>query len=141
MDKVKDPAMQKRETVKAYVLMHMLLLLFSVSSICSKLAGQSAFLSWRFCLFYGLVLVIMAVYALLWQQILKRVPLVTAYANKAVTVIWGLIWGYVIFKEQITLLKVIGAIVVIIGVYLVVSGDDEVIASKKKSEEEVKENA
>lgn len=124
MNKVKDPIKQKRETMKAYVLMHMLLLLFSFSSICSKLAGQSEFLSWRFCFFYGLVLVIMAVYALLWQQILKRVPLVTAYANKAVTVIWGLIWGMLFFSEVITIKKIVGAAVIICGIIMVVRSED-----------------
>jgi drug/metabolite transporter (DMT)-like permease len=63
------------------------------------------------------------VYALVWQQMLKRLPLVTAYANKAVTVVWGIIWGYVFFGEKVTVNKLIGAVIVIAGVVLVVASD------------------
>ena len=73
---------------------------------------------------YGLLLVIMAVYAVLWQQILKKLPLNVAYANKAVTVIWGLIWGMIIFKEQITLNNILGAALIILGIYVVVKADE-----------------
>ena len=65
------------------------------------------------------------VYAIVWQQLLKKLPLVTAYANKAVTVIWGIVWGYFFFNEGITIYKLIGAVVIVIGVYLVVSSDGE----------------
>lgn len=77
----------------------------------------------KFILFYSLVLLDLAVYAIVWQQILKKLPLVSAYANKAVTVIWGLIWGMVIFKESLTIWNVIGAIVIIVGIYIVVRAD------------------
>lgn len=77
----------------------------------------------KFILFYSMVLLDLAVYAIVWQQILKKLPLVSAYANKAVTVIWGLIWGMVIFKESLTIWNVIGAIVIIIGIYIVVRAD------------------
>lgn len=77
----------------------------------------------KFILFYSLVLLDLAVYAIVWQQVLKKLPLVSAYANKAVTVIWGLIWGMVIFKESLTIWNVIGAIVIIIGIYIVVRAD------------------
>ena len=68
---------------------------------------------------------ILFAYAIAWQQVLKRLPLVTAYANKAVTVIWGLVLGATFFQEKITLQKVIGAFIIIFGVYLVVSEDGE----------------
>lgn len=57
-------------------------------------------------------------YAIGWQQIIKRIPLTLAFANKSVTVIWGLIWGVVFYHEQITTCKVIGAILIINGIIL-----------------------
>ena len=78
----------------------------------------------KFIFFYGLVLVILFGYALVWQQLLKKLPLVTAYANKAVTVIWGLLWGTVIFKEKITLFNLLGAALIILGIYVVVKADE-----------------
>ena len=56
---------------------------------------------------------------------IKRLPLTTAFANKAVTVVWGIIWGAVFFKEKITVGKLIGAVIVITGVILYVKADAE----------------
>lgn len=58
------------------------------------------------------------IYAFFWQQVIKRLPLILAYANKAVTVVWGMIWGSILFNEGITVKKVIGALTVIIGIVL-----------------------
>ena len=80
--------MEKAQKIKTYVLLHVLMLIFSLSPVCSKLAGQQPFLSFKFVLFYGLVILLLGIYALLWQQIIKRMPLTTAYANKAVTGAW-----------------------------------------------------
>ncbi len=128
----------KKDTIKWFAILHVIILIFSVNSICSKMASGYEFLSFKWIIFYGLVVCILGFYAIAWQQVLKHLPLITTYANKAATTIWGLIWGALIFGEQITIQKVIGAIVVIIGVYLVVSGDEEV--NGKASKEEVSAN-
>lgn len=57
-------------------------------------------------------------YAIGWQQVIKRVPLTIAFANKAIIVIWGLIWGKVVFHEKITIGKIIGVSIVVIGVII-----------------------
>lgn len=111
--------------VRSLIMLQVLLLLYSIGGIFSKLAGQSEFFTIRFWGFYGFVLVDMAVYAVLWQQILKKIPLITAYANKAVTVIWGLIWGTTIFDEMITVQKIFGAAVIAAGIVIVVKSDEE----------------
>lgn len=111
--------------IKTYGLLHALMLLFSFSPVFSKLAGQEAFLSFRFCLFYGLVILVLGIYAVLWQQVIKRMPLTTAYANKAITVVWGMVWGVFIFDEQITVQKCIGIVLIICGVLLFSFSDKE----------------
>lgn len=60
-----------------------------------------------------------------WQQIIKRLPLTTAFANKAVTVVWGIIWGALFFKEPVTIGKIAGAVLVILGVVLYAYADKE----------------
>lgn len=110
--------------LKSFVILHMILALFSVSAVFSKLAAMEESLSFKWIVYYGAVLFIMFVYAIAWQQIIKHMPIVTAYANKAVTVIWGIIWGLIIFREDITVPKIIGAVIIIAGVYLVVTGDE-----------------
>jgi len=110
--------------VRSLIVLQILLLLYSIGGIFSKLAGQSDFFSIRFFWLYGLVLLDMAVYAILWQQILTKIPLITAYANKAVTVIWGLIWGMIIFNETIIVQKLVGAVVIVAGIVMVVKSDE-----------------
>lgn len=112
-----------KSKAKYLVLLHIALFIFSSTGIASKLASGADFLSFRFCFFYGLLICGMGVYAILWQQIIKKLPLITAYANKAVTVIWGIVFGYLIFDEAITLRKIIGAAIIIAGVYLIVTSD------------------
>ena len=109
---------------KSFVILHIILALFSVSAVFSKLAAMEESLSFKWVIYYGAVLFIMFIYAIAWQQIIKQMPIVTAYANKAVTVIWGIIYGLIIFKEDITVPKIIGAVIIIAGVYLVVTGDE-----------------
>ena len=71
------------------------------------------------------MLLILGVYAICWQQLIKKIPLNVAYANKAVTLIWGMVWGAAVFKEQITPSNIIGAVVVLAGVILMVSGEEK----------------
>lgn len=107
-----------------FVVLHILLAVYSLGGICSKLASQQNFLSFWFIFFYGLVILNLGVYALVWQQIIKYLPLNTAYANKAVTIVWGILWGFVFFHENITWNMILGAAIVIVGVILVVKADE-----------------
>lgn len=106
--------------INKYVYLHLLLFCYSFCGVFSKLAAQYEFLSPKFCLFYGISIVILGIYAILWQQILKKFSLTTAFFNKAVTIIWGMLWGVMFFSEKITWNMIIGTIVVLIGVGLVV---------------------
>ena len=115
----------QRSKFSALFALHLMLMLYSMSEICSKKAAGESFLSVRFCLYYGTVILLLGVYAIGWQQIIKRLPLTTAFANKAVTVVWGIIWGAVFFHEKITLGKLLGAAIVIAGVVLYVLSDKQ----------------
>lgn len=89
------------------------------------MAAGYEFFSFPFILFYGGVILILGIYAIVWQQILKKMPLVTAYANKAATVVWGVIWGIVIFHEKISAGKVISMLLVVAGIVLFSYADAE----------------
>ena len=114
-----------KERVKTVFALHMLLMIYSMGGICSKMAAGVPFLSLQFCFYYGMILLLLAFYAIGWQQIIKRLPLTTAFANKAVTVVWGIIWGFLFFHESITIGKVLGALFVIMGVVLYSYADRE----------------
>lgn len=114
----------KSNKLKYYIALHTELLLFSLGGVCTKLASQQKFLSFWFIFFYGLVILNLGVYAIVWQQIIKKLPLNTAYSNKAVTIVWGILWGFIFFQEQIKWNMLVGAAIVIIGVIVVVRADE-----------------
>ena len=107
-----------------FVVLHILLAIYSLGGICSKFAAQQEFLSFWFIFFSGLVILNLGIYAIVWQQIIKHLPLNTAYANKAVTIVWGILWGFIFFQEQIKWNMLLGAAIVIVGVVLVVRADE-----------------
>jgi drug/metabolite transporter (DMT)-like permease len=107
--------------VKLLLILQVLLCVYSFFGIFSKMAASETFMSLKFILFYGIVLLNLVIYAIVWQQIIKRMPLVVAYCNKAVTVIWGLIWGKLFFGEAITMQKIVGAGVIVMGILLIVT--------------------
>lgn len=106
------------------IILHIELLLLSLSGVCSKMAAQNDFLSFWFIFWYGLVILNLGVYAIVWQQIIKHLPLTTAYANKAITIVWGILWGFVFFQEQIKWNMLVGAFIAITGVIVVVKSDE-----------------
>lgn len=110
---------------KWFLLLHVILGVYAGSSVCSKLAARQPFLSAAFILLYGLMLAALVVYAVGWQQVIKHLPLTTAYANKAVTVVWGILLGLAVFGEAVTLRQVIGAAIIICGIVLFVRADNE----------------
>lgn len=93
-------------------------MVYSMSGILSKLASGVNLLSLEFCVLYAGIIALLGLYAIGWQQILKRLPLTTAFSNKAVTIVWGIIWGVLFFAEPVTPFKVAGAILIIAGVVL-----------------------
>ncbi len=118
--------------ISTYLQLHFILMLYSLSGVCSKKAAEYEFFSLPFILLYGGMIAILGIYAVVWQQILKKMPLVTAYANKAATVVWAGIWGIVIFHENISMGKVISMILVAAGIILFSYADAE--EEKKEGE-------
>lgn len=110
---------------RTLLLLHILLLFYSLSDVMSKLAAGFDFLSLGFVVCYGALLVILAGYAIGWQQVIKRMPLTTAYANRGITVVWGIFWGALFFSEAITPGKIAGAVMVVAGIVLFSLADGE----------------
>ena len=110
---------------RTLLLLHILLLFYSLSDVMSKLAAGFDFLSLGFVVCYGGLLVILAGYAIGWQQVIKRMPLTTAYANRGITVVWGIFWGALFFSEAVTPGKIAGAVMVVAGIVLFSLADGE----------------
>ena len=111
---------------KDFFLLHGTLLLYSVVSLLGKYAGINLAAGERGAtlLFLALEFVSLAIYAMLWQQTLRRMPLSFAYSNKGVCTLWSCLFGLVFFGETLTWGKASGILIVLVGVWLVVSDHD-----------------
>lgn len=117
--------MKNKINIKNILNLQAVFFIYSIISIISKKASDQEIFSLEFIILYGLEVFILGIYALLWQQVIKKIELSVAYANKAVTLLWALVWGVVLFKEQITLPKIAGILLVMTGI-LVLNSEKEV---------------
>ena len=116
---------QKRTNrLPSFVLLHAMLLVYSIAAVFSKNAAQYEFISLGFVLWYSGMIALLGLYAIGWQQVLKRLPLTTAYVNKGITIIWGFLWGVLLFDELISIKMLIGAAIIIAGLTLVVTSNE-----------------
>lgn len=93
-------------------------LLYACVTLFTKYASQQEMGSAAYCLGLAGAIGVMGAYAICWQQILKRVELSTAYMFKGTSLIFIMLFALALFGEQITLMNIIGAIVIVIGITL-----------------------
>lgn len=113
----------KKNLIKNIIILQAIIMIYTLSTVSAKFASGQEFLSFHFILFYGIEILILGVYAILWQQIIKKFDISVAYANRAISLLWSIIWAIVFFRENITITNVIGVIIVIIGTIIVNSDD------------------
>ena len=112
-----------KPSIGNFLFMHLSFIIYSFVGVLSKTASSQGMLTPTFFLYAFFVLAVLGVYALLWQQVLKRFSLVKAYSNKGVVVIWNLLWAFIFFKETITIENIVGSAIIVLGI-VVVSSDD-----------------
>ncbi len=96
-----------------------IVLIYSLSTVMAKFAAETSFLSIEFFLFYGAEIFVLGIYAVLWQQVIKKVDLSVAYANRAMNLLWSIVWAIVIFKESVSIKNIIGVGIVSLGIFIV----------------------
>lgn len=95
--------------------------IFPLSSIFMKVASSQENLLLKF-IFFCLSIASLGIFSILWQKLLKKVDLVKAYLFKSTTIIWNVIYGIILFKEQITINMIIGIVIATIGVMITIMG-------------------
>ena len=129
--------MNKKQLIKNIIILQAIIALYSLSTVMSKFAAEEDFLSFKFILFYGIEIFILGVYAILWQQIIKKFDISVASANKAMAVLWSMLWAILFFHDNITINNVIGIVIIIIGTLIVNSDNREEVVVKEDSKEKV----
>ena len=93
-------------------------LVYACTSIFTKMASLQEMLSWSYLLWIAGAIGVMGVYAMLWQQVIARMPLSTAYMFKGTSLIFVLLLSVLLFGESVSLNNVIGAVIIIVGIVL-----------------------
>lgn len=93
-------------------------LIYACTSIFTKMASRQEMLSWPYLFWIAGAIGVMGVYALLWQQVIARMPLSTAYMFKGTSLIFVLLISALLFGEAITLNNVLGSVIIIAGIVL-----------------------
>ena len=111
--------MTKNVNWKLLLLLQGAVVIYSFADICAKLASRHDFLTPGYILWLGAEVLVLGVYALCWQQILKRVEMSVAYSNRAAAVVWTPLWGVLLFGEQLTLKNLLGIGILFAGIWMV----------------------
>lgn len=62
---------------------------------------------------------ILGLYAVLWQQVLKKVELSVAMSNKPVVLVFNCIIGFFLFNEAINYKMIIGMALITVGLVII----------------------
>ena len=101
-----------------YLLLIGAFLVYAFSSVFTKWASMAEFLSWPYLLRLSGAVGVLGVYAILWQQIIKRMRVSDAYMFKGTSIIFVLLLSHLFFGEAITLTNALGALLIIGGIAL-----------------------
>lgn len=128
--------MNQSVSIKNILILQAVVVVYTLSSVVAKFATGKELFSFSFFLFYGLEIIILGVYAILWQQMIKRFDLSVAYANRAMAIVWSAVWAIVLFHEVLALKQIIGIGFVVLGTIIVNSDQKHVTELGKNDEQE-----
>lgn len=111
--------MNQKISLKNILVLQAVVIVYTLSSVVAKLATGEEVFSFAFFLFYGLEIVILGIYAILWQQMIKRFDLSVAYANRAMAILWSAVWAVLLFRESLGIKQLIGIAFVVVGTVIV----------------------
>lgn len=101
-----------------FTLMHIGFLIYAFYAVLGKAASTKQIFSPAFIGIYCAVFLILIIYAIIWQQVLKKIPLIIATANKTITIVWGILFGRIFFGEKITPNMIIGGAIILAGILI-----------------------
>ncbi len=108
-----------KSDIKTIFLLQILVFIYTLSGVIAKFASKHHFFSYKFFLMYLLEIFILFIYALGWQQVIKRIDLSVAYVNRSMALVWSMIWAFFLFGETVKIQNLVGILVVISGMLLV----------------------
>ena len=115
----------KNHNFTDYMLLYFALFVYSLGSIFNKLASQYPTLSMKFIFFYSTDLLTLFIYAIIWQKVLKKFELSIAYANRPLVTVLAMLWGVLLFHEQLSWNMLLGTAIIAFGIRIIVTEEGE----------------
>lgn len=103
-------------TVKTVLALVLANFINSTVSIATKYASQYEMFSFHYLSGVIIAVALLGIYAIFWQQILKRTDLSTAYMFKGTGLLFVLLFSAFLFEESITIWNIAGAVLIIGGI-------------------------
>lgn len=114
---------KNKKVFAIFFLLQVMNVIYSLSSVLVKCASLSwelnGFVSLKTMSILLMAVVLLGVYAVLWQMILSKVDLSAAYMCKGMIVFWGVFWAALFFHEKISIFNILGAILICTGTFWV----------------------
>lgn len=111
--------LKKDKKIVNIFLLQSIVVIYTINSIIAKFATSAEVFSLRFFFFYGAEVMVLGIYAICWQQMIKRFDLSVAYANRSMAILWTALWSILIFNENLSFKQVIGILLVVAGTIVV----------------------
>lgn len=108
--------MKNKLSLSSLALLVVAFLIYSTTGVFNKLASGNEFLSTGYLSYFAIAILTIGIYAVLWQLILKKVPLTQAFLFKSITVLFSFCFAYFIFDETITWKNLLGGALIIVGI-------------------------
>lgn len=131
--------MQKKLSIFHLIAMQLVVIIYSVSTVMAKLAAKEELISFRGIMFYALYIGCLGIYAIFWQQLIKRVELSIAYANRCMNLLWSSLWAIFLFHEKLSITNTCGLLLVLIGTFFVNSVEKDSVEKDGDGKTEKKE--
>ncbi len=102
-------------------------IIFSLASVVTKFVSvvwqEQGIFNIKFVSGVALYVVLLGIYAVFWQRIMKKIDLSSAYLCKGMVIFWSLLWAYLLLNENITGLNLIGTILIFVGTTVVMKNE------------------
>lgn len=112
-----------KEKIKVFLILQVGIFIFSIAGVLTKVLAESIIRSKGISLenfIYCIeIIIIYALYALIWQYVLKHLSLTVAYMTKSSVLIWSLLWAYIFFDQHITLDNILSVLLIITGIVII----------------------
>ena len=123
-----------RMKIRNIIQLQLVVIIYTISSVMSKIAAGYRQDIVKFILFFALEFLILGLYAILWQQLIKKFDLSVAYANRSMALLWSMLWAFIFFRDAITVKNIIGVIFVVIGTFIINLDDSGRINAAEEGE-------